>query len=173
MKVSQINYMIVNTNFKQRLALGLGLALLLAVSFTLIYSISQWRNDWVLAHQEITAKPTMAAADTANTLITAIPNTHLFGKSFSGNVPITNLQLRVTGIVKASTEQNGAISKAYISMSGQPSKIYQTGDNLPAGVKIYDITSDAVILENDGHLEKLPLPREKLQFKMRAAEENA
>jgi type II secretory pathway component PulC len=99
--------------------------------------------------------------------ITSVPNEHLFGKMVSktGAMPVTNLQFRVTGIVKVDTEKYEAFSKAYISISGQPSKIYQIGDSLPYGVKVYDITSDAVILENEGHLEKLPLPREHPTFK--------
>jgi hypothetical protein len=58
-------------------------------------------------------------------------------------------------------------------MSGQPSKIYQVGDSLPYGVKVHEITHDAVILENGGHLEKLPMTREKLKFKPRDTEENS
>ena len=110
------------------------------------------------------------AHETADNIET-IPNNHLFGIAFAkGNVPITNLQLRVTGIVKVNNEQENN-SKAYISMSGQSSKIYQVGDSLLNGVKIYAISNDSVILETDGRLEKLPLPREILQFKERTENE--
>ena len=107
-------------------------------------------------------------------MIASIPDEHLFGKAFSksGDVPITNLQLRVTGIVKVQDEENGSYSKAYISISGQPSKIYQVGDSLPYGVKVYAISHDTVILENGGRLEKLPLPREKLVFKPQHKQDN-
>jgi len=93
----------------------------------------------------------------------------LFGNTYSknGDVPISDLELRVTGIVKVENETVGSASKAYISISGQPSKIFQVGDSLPYGVKVHDISFDAVILENGGHLEKLPLPRETLEFKPR------
>ena len=83
-------------------------------------------------------------------------------------MPVTNLQMRVTGIVKMSGQSNS--SKAYISVEGQPGKIYQEGDDLPNGVRIYTISDDAVILDIDGRFEKLPLPREKLQFKSRPKE---
>ena len=173
MTASPINRMIMHTNLKQRLVLGGSAALFALLCFTFFYALWQWRADWHLTHGETHPTLLTTTGDTAATLIAAIPNEHLFGKSFSGgNVPITNLQLRVTGIVKQNTEQNHGYSKAYISMSGQPSKIYQAGDNLAYGVKVYDITPDTVILENDGHLEKLPLPREKLQFKMRTSEES-
>lgn len=170
-----VNEMIMTMNFSnlgQRYILALCAALSLLVGVTFTYSAWQWHADWVLAHQEVTAAPTIAASDETADMIAAIPDAHLFGKSFSqGHVPITNLQMRVSGIVKVENPENGGLSKAYISMSGQPSKIYQIGDSLPYGVKVYDITANEVILENDGHLEKLPLPREQLQFKARAIKE--
>jgi type II secretory pathway component PulC len=139
----------------------------------MIFAFQQWHNDWSLAHQEITHAANVTAKDETADMIAAIPDEHIFGQNLvdSGNMPITNLQLRVTGIVKVETEDAKSVSKAYISISGQPGKIYQAGDSLPYGVKVYDITPDTVILENDGHLEKLPLPRERLQFKQRNTEE--
>ncbi len=97
---------------------------------------------------------------------------HLFGMSATGDMPITNLELRVTGIAREADAQSENVSRAYISIAGGVSKIYQVGDSLPDGVKIYDITSDTVILENSGKLEKLPMPRQKLQFKPRDQEGN-
>ncbi len=154
-------------NFSQRSMMGIGAAIAALICITFFYSAWQWHNDWLLAHQETSTVPAMAKTDEMADMIAAIPDEHLFGKPFTktGQMPITNLQLRVTGIVKVDTEQYGVFSKAYISIAGQPSKIYQIGDSLPYGVKVYDITPDAVILENEGHLEKLPLPREPLKFK--------
>lgn len=157
----------------QKYVLGICAALGLLVGVTFLYSITQWHDDWVIAHQEIHAIPTVAASNETANMIAAIPDAHLFGKSFSngGEVPITSLQLRVTGIVKVEGEGGSANSKAYISIAGAPSKIYQIGDSLPYGVKVYDITANEVILENDSRLEKLPLPREKLEFKPRYIQE--
>ncbi len=141
--------------------------------FTFLDTLWQWHSDWVLAHQVVVPSKTLASTDQMAALIAAIPNEHLFGESLSkNNMPITNLQLLVTGIVKTTSDQQETTSKAYISMSGQPSHIYQVGDVLPSGVKIYAITPNAVILQIDGHLEKLPLPRERLQFKPRNKEEH-
>ena len=149
---------------KQQSAIGACAAIAAGIFLTLLFAIWQWHSDWALSQQTLSqpATPPAEAAD----MIARVPEDHLFGKAFSnGEVPITNLQLRITGIVKVSNEQGTSVSKAYISMEGQPSKIYQVGDSLPYGVKVYEITNDAVILENNGHLEKLPLPREKLQFR--------
>ncbi len=138
------------------------------MGLTFFYTLWQWRTDWVSAHQAIPAPALVSIGATAEKMA-AIPDEHLFGAAAS-DVPISSLQLRVTGIVKMNSSGNAA-SKAYISIAGQPSKIYRIGDSLPYGVKIQAITADTVIVENDGHLEKLPLPREKLQFKMRNEEE--
>jgi len=154
--------MILNATLSQRTKLGMLAGLALSVVLTFCFTLWQWHIDWALSHQTILAAMPMQN-DTAN-MITALPKTHLFGQSLAGDMPISSLQLHVTGIVKVENE-NGGVSKAYISMSGQPSKIYQVGDELPYGVKVYAITSDTIVLSRDGQLEKLPLAREKLAFK--------
>lgn len=149
----------------QRTWLGLCAVLGVMVFITFIADVWQWHNDWALAHQT-TPPRAVSPDDGANTnLIASLPQQHLFGQSLlaDGEVPVTNLQLRVTGITKVIDEQNNDISKADISIAGGTGKIYRVGDELPDGVKIYQIDRDAVILENDGHLEKLPLPRETLK----------
>ncbi len=135
--------------------------------FTVWGAAWQWHHDWELTHQPISTSQKITPMTAEKNLATTIADHHLFGKSVV-SVPITNLQLRVTGILK---EENDS-SKASISTSGQPDKLYQVGDELPDGVKVYAITNHAVILENEGHLEKLPLPREQLQFKPRDTEDS-
>lgn len=160
--------MVISTNIQHRALLGLCAILSVLTLWTLSYTFWQWRHDWALAHQSITEKPTLSSNNQTAAMIAALPDAHLFGQSIhAGNVPITNLQLQVTGIVEVPGDQAKTFSKAYISISGQSSKIYQSGDSLPDGVKVYDIRNDAVILNNDGRLEKLPLPRHTLEFKSR------
>ena len=153
------------------LLLGAAALLGLAVAGTLIFVVSAWYLDWKLAHQAPASGLKIDSNANAR-LIASIPKQHLFGVSATGDMPVTNLQLRVTGIVRQANAKNESESKAYISNAGEPSKIYQVGDSLPDGVKIYEITPDTVILENSGQLEKLPLPRQKLIFKQRDPEEN-
>lgn len=168
-----VNQMIINLNLDRRAMLAICATLIVFVALTLSYTIWQWHKDWLLAHEIPAPPPTVKTINETAEMIAAIPNNHLFGQSFSnGSVPITNLQLRVIGIVKVENEINGSISKAYISISGNPGKIFQVGDRLPYGVKVYEITPHAVILQNDGRLEKLPLPREKLQFKEKVIKES-
>lgn len=152
--------MILNISVDQRTIIGIGGALAALCLLTAGFCAWQWHHDWAIAHQEAITVSSSINKDAE--LISSLPDAHLFGRSLSGgSVPITNLQLRVTGIVK------GNPSKATISIAGEPSQIFQVGDDLPDGVKIYEIMPDAVILENEGKLERLPLPREPLQFKTR------
>jgi general secretion pathway protein C len=155
-----------------KFVLGLSAGLAVCVLMAFFYCVTAWHSDWVLAHQAPPI-PVVASSDETTAMIKDIPANHLFGMAFSkGNVPITSLQLKVTGIVKVTNESGKEVSKAYISTEGQPSKIYQVGDSLPSGVKIYEITTDTVILEKDGTLEKLPLPRQALEFKPRTSTEH-
>ncbi len=160
-------------NLTPRLLLGICLLLAGLTGLTLMIAAWQWHSDWQLAHTSPAIPATTNTSETAE-LVAALPSAHLFGKSFSdgGDMPISNLQLKVTGIMKFNNDNGGDISKATIAIAGAPGKIYQKGDSLPYGVKIYAITNNTVVVENNGHLEKLPLPRESLQFKPRNREES-
>lgn len=157
----------------QQRTVGLCAGLAVLVGITFLYATKQWYSDWVLAHQQPPAAVGLATDETA-TLIAGLPDSHLFGQDLTdtGNMPISSLQLKVTGIVKVENEQGRNVSKVYISSGGGATKIYQVGDIMPSGVKVYDISADAVILENDGKLEKLPLPREPLEFKPKSTTED-
>lgn len=162
---------LIQTHAKKHLPLLCAALLSLMIFLTLWHAISRWQADWAITHPKVAPSSPLLHNNTM-ALLAALPDKHVFGQNLSGEgVPVSNLALRVTGIVKIESEDGAGPSKAYISISGQPSKIYQAGDSLPYGAKIYDITSDAVILENDGQLEKLPLPREKLHFRERVMRE--
>lgn len=155
-----------NINMTHRVILSIWALLAMATIAMYLYASSQWHADWVLTHEPAHSTH-LASQDQTAALIDSLPDAHLFGKSFSGigDAPISDLQFKVTGIVKVSNGKDGEVSKAYISVDGKPAKIFEVGDSLPYGVSVYAIASDAVILENNGHLEKLPLPRQALEFK--------
>ena len=157
--------MVLNINLPQQAINAIYGGLTLIIGITVIACVIQWRDDWKLAHQ---AAPSTEQLQNKNVnIIAAIPGNHLFGKPAGGKIPISSLELRVTGIVKVEDEQGNEVSKAYITQSGQPAKIYQVGESVTKGVKIHSITADTVILDNGGELEKLPLPRQPLVFKPR------
>lgn len=89
---------------------------------------------------------------------------HLFGINLTSTtfVPVTNLQLQLVGIMKAANEQD---SRAIISVNGQKAKIYRIKDIIISDVKIISIYTNAILLENGGQIEKLPLNRNPLLFK--------
>lgn len=159
---------------KERQLLALCVSTLLFTLFLCFVTVSEWRKDWLLAHHTLLPPTEKPEATQMKALVQGIPSAHLFGKApEQGRVPLSTLELQVTGIVKAQGKMARERSKAYISIAHQSSKIYHVGDTLPYGVKIYDITPKAVILENDGRLEKLLLSREKLTFKPRSTQDNS
>lgn len=156
--------MTLRLNLNKRLSFGFFLASLLTFVLLAAFVFSSWREDWRLSHK--LPQPILAKKVENNEmaqLIEGIPHSHLFGQPIKsvGNVPLTNLQFRLTGIVHSDNT-----SKAYIAIGGQPSKIYRTGDIVPnSEAKIFAITDDTVIIQNEGRLEKITLTRQKLQFK--------
>ena len=154
------------SNLQQRTLWAISLALALIIVLIASYSAWQWHHDWQLRTQPLASVSSLKNSQDATFLITAIPEQHLFGQSLAqGSVPVSNLQMVITGIVKSMDDGKGKASKVYISLAGKPSKIYQLGDTLPYGVRIYQITADTIIFDNDGRLEKLSLTRDKLVFK--------
>ncbi|MEO8402158.1 MAG: type II secretion system protein N [Gammaproteobacteria bacterium] len=153
------------TTWGRRAGLAVMIVMAVLVFVTLITTLFTWRSDIKLAYSPSNqAENTTLAGNQLNLLIAQIPAWHLFGKygDQSTNLPITSLQLRLVGVIKATPE---IFSRVIISESNQPGKIYQVGDILPSsGVKIYAITADGVVLENSGRFEKLPLQRTPLQF---------
>lgn len=141
------------------IALGM-IGLLLLV--TLIKTPFVWYSDSQLIKSSI--KTTELPRQTQSLdLIQEIPTWHLFGSSAKDTsiLPITSLQLRLIGIVKAVPENKSSV---IISEAGQIGKVYLIGNTLPIGVKVDAIIEDGVILENAGRLEKLPLQRQPLSF---------
>lgn len=94
--------------------------------------------------------------------LAAITNAHLFGaaaapKQDGLNAPRTNMALVLTGIIAGNDPQNGL---AILGPTAQNSKVYAVGDGVPGGAKLHSVYSDRVIIERDGRLESLTLPRQ-------------
>ena len=133
--------------------------LLLWLLFT---TLANWRHDFVLIHPQKIESKNVLVGDELNKLIENIPSDHIFGQSGTGaHLPVTSLQIRLVGVIKAVPE---SFSRVIISEGGKPGKVYKVGDRLSSGVIINAITSDGVILDNGGRLEKLPLQRPPLLF---------
>lgn len=146
---------------------GLSMIVLMGLLFlwTFVHIVITWHSDYVILRNSVT--PTTQAPHAAEDVtkwVTQIPERHLFGNPLAldaSALPITSLQLRLIGVIKS---QPDSFSKVIISEANQPGKVYGIGDTLPAGVTVYAIGEDGVVLENGGRLEKLPLPRPPLLF---------
>lgn len=107
--------------------------------------------------------PVVILKDQTMAFIKQIPERHLFGNAAetASILPIARLPFALIGVFE-STSQNS--SRAMISEAGETGKLFRIGDRLASGIKIAQITSDGIIVDNNNHLEKLPLQRTPLVF---------
>jgi general secretion pathway protein C len=69
----------------------------------------------------------------------------------------TNIPLVLTGVIAVEDPRNGL---AIIGENPQAGKVYAVGDSVPGGVKLHSVYNDRVILDRNGTLESLALPRQ-------------
>jgi type II secretory pathway component PulC len=151
-----------STEWGRRASWGVLVLFLCLFVINLIQTVIAWYDDVMITRLNTSLSLNTSTENVAQS-IAQIPSEHLFGKLGSSHaaLPITSLQIRLIGVIKADPEK---FSRVIISESGQPGKIYSIGDSLSSGIIINSITDEGVILENDGHLEKLPLQRTPLAF---------
>jgi len=95
--------------------------------------------------------------------IAAITNSHLFGVapapagSGDANAPQTNMPLVLTGVIAANDPRDGL---AILGPSVAATKVYAVGDDIPGGARLHGVLSDRVLLERNGRIEALALPRQ-------------
>src|SRR5690348_11689294 len=94
--------------------------------------------------------------------LAAVTNAHLFGaapvtRQDDANAPQTSVPLVLTGTIAGNDPQNGL---AILGQTAQTAKVYAVGDNLPGGPKLHSVYSDRVVIDRDGQLESLALPRQ-------------
>lgn len=118
----------------------------------------------VPAIDEINPLPA-AAAPSRRVDVAAIVSSHLFGAAQAdapaavdaANAPQTSMPLVLTGIIAADEPQAGL---AIVGQNAGSTKVYAVGDNLPGGARLHSVYSDRVLLERNGRLESLTLPRQ-------------
>jgi len=109
-----------------------------------------------------TASAVHAPAATHALDLAAVTNAHLFGaapppKQDGANAPQTSIPLVLTGTIAGNDPQNGL---AILGQTAQSVKVYAVGDNVPGGAKLHSVYSDRVVIERNGQLESLQLPRQ-------------
>jgi general secretion pathway protein C len=105
------------------------------------------------------APPVAAAASGADT--GALLHAKLFGTpavaTDGSNAPRTRVALVLSGTVPFTDPKAGL---AIIGETAVAGRLYSVGAVLPGGVKLHEVYPDRVVLDRDGALETLPLPRQ-------------
>jgi general secretion pathway protein C len=133
------------------LALGLGVQAAFIVT------------DLAGAGRRATTAPAARAAGPSRALDPGvIANAHLFGAAAvtaqaGRGAPPTSIPLVLTGTIAGNDPQNGL---AILGQTAQTAKVYAVGDNVPGGPKLHSVYSDRVVIDRDGQLESLALPRQ-------------
>ncbi len=96
--------------------------------------------------------------------VAAITNSHLFGSAAVEAAPQdaahatpTSIPLVLTGIIAANDPRNGL---AILGPTAAATKVYAVGDNVPGGAKVHSVLNDRVVLDRNGNLEYLMLPKQ-------------
>lgn len=112
-----------------------------------------------------TSAPAPLPLQTPRINVAAIANDHLFGNAQAvagadtnaADAPQTSMALVLTGIIAADDPRSGL---AILGESAATAKVFAVGDTVPGGVKLHSVYSDRVIIDRNGTLESLVLPRQ-------------
>ncbi|MFI4913749.1 MAG: type II secretion system protein GspC [Steroidobacterales bacterium] len=103
--------------------------------------------------------PPRAAVNPALELATIV-NAHLFGRSrpseAAGDAPTTTMPLVLAGVLAVADPSKG---QAIIGQNPTAAKLYAVGAQIPGGARLHAVYADRVLLERNGGLETLLLPR--------------
>ena len=109
------------------------------------------------------AKPPAPAPVRSHALnVATIANAHLMGaapqaRGDGQNAPPSNIPLVLTGTIAGNDPQNGL---AILGQTAQSAKVYAVGDIVPGSAKLHSVYSDRVVIDRDGQLESIALPRQ-------------
>jgi general secretion pathway protein C len=99
--------------------------------------------------------------------LATIVNAHLFGAGAvagggGGDAPATNMPLILAGVIADPDPGKGV---AIIGENAAAGKLYAVGAAMPGGVHLHAVYADRVLLERNGGLETLMLPRTPMSAK--------
>jgi general secretion pathway protein C len=96
-------------------------------------------------------------------VLASITSAHLFGAAplaNSTNAPPTNMQLVLTGVIAINGHPD--LGQAIIGANVADAKLYSVGAAISGGARLHAVYGDRVLLERNGGLETLMLPRDLL-----------
>lgn len=85
-------------------------------------------------------------------------------------VPPKELNLKLYGIVAYKSSQDGF---ALISSNNGPQKVFGKGDELSKGVKVSEIFPEKVMIDNNGTMQELVLPRKDVKNTKKSRKQNS
>ena len=117
------------------------------------------------------AAPVLPRVNVNPTLqLATIVNAHLFGAGAvtagGGDAPATSMPLILAGVIADPDPGKGV---AIIGENAAAGKLYTVGAAMPGGVHLHAVYADRVLLERNGGLETLMLPRTPMSGKGTAA----
>jgi len=133
------------------LALGVDAALILTRSLASGPSVPPPAIGAAPVLPRVSVNPTLQLA--------TIVNAHLFGGgavASGGDAPATTMPLILAGVIADPDPGKGV---AIIGENAAAGKLYSVGAAIPGGVHLHAVYSDRVLLERNGGLETLMLPR--------------
>ncbi len=96
--------------------------------------------------------------------VAAIVDSHFFGLAPASSIalgthaPRTDLPLVLTGVI---ADRNPRAGMAILGPSAGAAKVYEVGDRIPGGARLRAVLPRKVLLERDGRLESLALPKQE------------
>lgn len=125
----------------------------------LLFILTVWSTmtDFTVHHTKIVATQTAKITPLIN-----MANLHIFGvhAAQTQNLPATQLQLTLEGTLVVLEAPNESL--ALITGPGEPTKVYHVGNALPGNATLTSIAKHEVIINDNGQLQKLLLPVNKL-----------
>ncbi len=96
-------------------------------------------------------------------LLATVVNAHLFGASAAAvggpNAPLTTMPLILAGVI---ADKDPGKGQAIIGENAAAAKLYSVNAVVPGGARLHAVYRDRVLLERNGGLETLALPRTPL-----------
>jgi general secretion pathway protein C len=140
---------------------ALSVVLVIAIAWQLVQLTWMLLEPTPSAELEPLAASTTAPARPKGVDVQAIINAKLFGTAQSsepaqGPAPETQLPLVLSGVFAAEDPEKGW---ALIGDSAQQSKVFSVGDSVRSGARLHSVYPDRVILDRNGTLETLALPK--------------
>ena len=117
------------------------------------------------------AQPQAPALPARGPDVAAVVNAHLFGappvaavSGSAADAPRTTMALALTATLAAHDRSTGQIlpnrGLAILGPNAGPENVYGVGDNVPGGARLHAVYDDRVLLDRNGSLESLMLPRQ-------------